>query len=130
VDRAVRLREELLADPPQPVLLHADLHQENILSARRQTWLAIDPKGVLGEATYEPTPFLYNNLPENLTAPQLKALLERRIDQFAEELALDRPRLRSWAVVQCVLSGWWSYEDHGHGWENVISIASLLSDLY
>jgi streptomycin 6-kinase len=126
VDKADKLRDELLAGPVEPVLLHGDLHQANILSA---PWLAIDPKGVLGEPTYEPTPFLYNNLPENITLGELRTLLKRRIDQFAEELALDRSRLLGWSLVQCVLSGWWSYTDHGHGWEPVIAIAGLLSGL-
>ena len=129
VDRAERLRDELLASPTEPVLLHGDLHHANILSARRQQWLAIDPKGVVGERTYEPTPFLYNHLPEPAIPRDLKALLRRRIDQFASEMDLDRERLLAWALVQCVLSGWWSYTDHGHGWEHVIAVAGLLSDL-
>lgn len=127
VDRAEKLRDELLADPVEPVLLHGDLHQENILSA---PWLAIDPKGVVGERTYEPTPFLYNNIPENIKSHELKALLARRIDQFAAELDLERSRLLAWGLVQCVLSGWWSYTDHGHGWEPVISIAEHLYDVF
>ena len=129
VDKAEKLLDELLASSPEPVLLHGDLHQDNILSAQRQAWLAIDPKGVVGEPTYETTPFLYNCIPEPITPQGLKTLLARRIDQFAAELELDRPRLIAWSVVQCVLSGWWSYSDHGHGWEAVISIAGLLSEL-
>jgi streptomycin 6-kinase len=125
-----RLRDELLASPCDPVLLHGDFHHDNLLSARRQPWLAIDPKGVSGDRTYEPTPFFYNHLPESAPPRQMKALLARRIDQFAAELDLDRPRLLAWGFVQCVLSGWWSYTDHGHGWEPVISIAGLLSELF
>jgi streptomycin 6-kinase len=130
VDRAERLRDELLASPGDPVLLHGDFHYDNVLSARRQPWLAIDPKGVSGDRTYEPTPFFYNHLPESTAPRQLKALLARHIDQFAAELDLDRPRLLAWGLVQCVLSGWWCYTDHGHGWESVISIAGLLSELF
>ena len=129
VDRAEKLRDELLASPGEPVLLHGDLHHTNILSARRQPWLAIDPKGVVGERTYEPTSFLYNHLPKPVAPGELKALLARRIDQFAAELDLERERLLAWGLVQCVLSGWWSYTDHGHGWETVIAIAGLLADL-
>ena len=130
VDKAEKLRDELLATPSEPVLLHGDLHHENILSAQRQPWLAIDPKGVVGERTYEPTPFFYNNIPKNITSHELKTLLARRIDQFAAELDLERSRLLAWGLVQCVLSGWWSYCDHGYGWEPVISIAEILSDLF
>lgn len=129
VDRAEVLRADLLAAPEEPVLLHGDLHHMNILSARRQPWLAIDPKGVVGERTYEPTTYLYNNLPEGASPAELRSLLSHRIDQFAAELSLDRTRLLAWGIVQCVLSGWWSYADHGYGWEQVISIAGLLAGL-
>ena len=55
--------------------------------------------------------------------------MARRIDQFAAELELARPRLLAWSIVQCVLSGRWSYSDHGRDWEPVIFIAGLLSEL-
>jgi streptomycin 6-kinase len=130
VDKAVKLRDELLSIPTEPVLLHGDLHHDNILTAQRRPWLAIDPKGVVGDRTYEPTPFMYNHIPAGIPPNELKALLARRIDQFAAELDLDRPRLLAWSFVQCVLSGWWSYSDHGSGWERVLSIAGVLSDLF
>ena len=53
VETAVSLREELLADGVQPMLLHGDFHHENILTATRQPWLALDPKGVIGDPAYE-----------------------------------------------------------------------------
>jgi streptomycin 6-kinase len=52
-DHAERLFAELLASSAEPVVLHGDLHHLNILSAERTPWLAIDPKGVLGEPAYE-----------------------------------------------------------------------------
>lgn len=53
VDRTVRLYDELLASAAAPVVLHADLHHWNILAAERAPWLALDPKGVIGEPAYE-----------------------------------------------------------------------------
>ncbi len=38
----------LSSAPPTPVLLHGDLHHHNILSTQHG-WLAIDPKGIIGE---------------------------------------------------------------------------------
>lgn len=40
--------QELLLSQGEPVLLHADLHHYNILQ-HQDTWIAIDPKGVVGE---------------------------------------------------------------------------------
>jgi len=109
-----------------PVLLHGDLHHENILAATRQPWLAIDPKGIVGEPAYEVGALLRNRLD---AAPDLRPLQARRLDQLAEALQLDRQRLLSWSVAQAVLSAWWSYEDHGRGWEPMIAYAEVLAGL-
>lgn len=48
LQKARTLKEQLLAKTSTlPVLLHGDLHQENILS-HGDDWLVIDPKGVIG----------------------------------------------------------------------------------
>jgi streptomycin 6-kinase len=108
------------------VLLHGDLHHFNILAAERQPWLAIDPKGVVGEPAYEIGALLRNPTDEVVFDPQVQA---RRIDLLTAELGLDRQRVIGWGIAQAVLSGWWSYEDHGHGWEPMMALAELLSSL-
>ncbi len=127
VDQAEQLFEELLSSMREPVLLHGDLHHFNILSASRQPWLAIDPKGVVGEPEYEVGALLRNPTPEISTRPGLRQVLARRIDQLAEELGFDKTRLRDWSLAQAVLSAWWSYEDHGDGWDVSIAIAENLA---
>jgi len=126
VELAERLFAELLGSMAAPVLLHGDLHHENIMAATRQPWLAIDPKGIVGEPAYEVGALLRNRLD---AAPDLRRLQERRLDQLAEALGLDRERLLGWSVAQAVLSAWWSYEDHGHGWEPMIAYAEVLVGL-
>jgi len=54
-------------------------------------------------------------------------MLARRVDQLAAELGFERARIRGWGVAQAVLSAWWSFEDHGHGWEPAIACAELLA---
>ncbi len=56
VARAERLFAELLADG-EPMLIHGDLHPQNILKSRRASWLAIDPKGVVGVPLYDAATF-------------------------------------------------------------------------
>jgi streptomycin 6-kinase len=114
-----------------PVVLHGDFHHGNILDAGDGDWRIIDPKGVVGEPAYEVGPFLYNPKPAlyRHSDLELRDILSCRLDIFAAELALDRERLRRWGVAQAVLSAWWSYEDHGHGWENAIRAAGLLQEL-
>jgi streptomycin 6-kinase len=120
---------ELLASAGAPVLLHGDLHHYNIVRAERQPWLALDPKGVVGEPAYEVGALLRNQLPEPLTLSSGAPILARRLDQLADQLHLERERLRAWGVAQSVLSAWWSIEDHGYGWEPAIACAEILSTL-
>ncbi len=112
VETAESLFTDLLADNVQPVLLHGDLHHTNILSATRQPWLAIDPKGLAGEPSYEIGAFLRNPL-DLLTWPHWQIIIRRRLDIFAEMLSMDRQRLLAWSLAQDVLSAWWAYEDLG-----------------
>lgn len=52
--RARKLKNELVeGDSGRKVLLHGDLHQENILSSNGHDWVVIDPKGVIGNPIHE-----------------------------------------------------------------------------
>jgi streptomycin 6-kinase len=124
VEQAESLFTELLASQAAPVLLHGDLHHENILSAERAPWLAIDPQGIVGEPAYEVGALLRNHV---LELPNPGRVMARRVDQLAEQLGFDRARVRGWGLAQAVLSAWWSIEDHGYGGEEAIACAELLA---
>jgi streptomycin 6-kinase len=112
VEEAERLAADLLGSMAAPVVLHGDLHHYNILAAGREPWLAIDPKGVVGEPAYEVGAFMRNPIGFPVT-PGARDTLERRLDILSAALGFDRARLRAWAVAQAVLSAWWGYEDGG-----------------
>jgi streptomycin 6-kinase len=126
VSRAEGLIAELLASSDERTLMHGDLHYWNILSAQRQEWLAIDPKGVVGDPAFEPSAWLLNTKPAELYGSELKRQLRRRVDQFSEELGLERARVLGWGCARAVLSSWWSYEDHGCGGEHALEVAASL----
>lgn len=127
VEWAETLYRELCASMAGPVLLHGDLHHENFLSAEREPWLAIDPKGVVGEAVYETGAWLRNPMPQLLDMPNPGRILARRIDQFSEQLGFERARIRDWALAQAMLSAWWSMEDSGELSVFAITCAELLA---
>ena len=127
VEEAEQLFGGLLATQAEPVVLHGDLHHFNILKAEREPWLAIDPKGVVGEPAYEVGALLRNPIPEMRMWPNLDRILARRIDQLSEELGFSRERIRDWAVAQAVLSAWWTYEDKGDNLAGDIASAELLA---
>jgi len=112
-DKAEKLYAELCASMAEQVLLHGDLHQDNILAAEREPWLAVDPKGVIGEPAYETGALLRNFWPDILSVSNPKSLMTRRIDQLSAELGFERERIYNWGFAQAVLSVIWSVEDTG-----------------
>lgn len=130
VDAAERLFAELLASSGPPVVLHGDLHHDNVLSAPDGRWLAIDPKGVVGEREFEVYALLRNPLGYPLRQPDPARLLRRRLDQLADRLTLDRARMRLWSAAQCVLSAWWDYDaTNPHANQDDLYIAEMLLHL-
>lgn len=128
VERAETLFAGLLASEGAPLLLHGDLHHENILASERGPWLAIDPKGVVGEAAYEAAALLHNPA-EALNAPDPKSLIERRLSVLSSGLRLDRDRIRAWGIAQAVLAAYWSLEDGGQVWDTALTFARLLEEV-
>jgi len=100
--------EELLRTAGEPLLLHGDLHHGNLLAGGREPWIAIDPKGVIGEAEYEACALLTNNLP---AYGQSIDILRNRVNVLASALGLDRARILKWAMSFGVLSAFWCVED-------------------
>ncbi|MEO7002266.1 MAG: aminoglycoside phosphotransferase family protein [Ktedonobacterales bacterium] len=135
VEQAERLFDELHATAAAPVLLHGDLNYGNVLLGRREaehgeeTWLAIDPKGLVGEPIYDTGVLLRDPVDDIVAHPQPRQLLERRIALLADELGFDRERLRLWGMAQAVLSAWWTYEDHGVVGEGALACAAWLAEI-
>lgn len=121
--------KEYLCSQGEIVLLHGDLHHDNILTAEREPWLVIDPKGVAGEREFEIGPMMYNPWQRILGWPDLERILSRRVDTLVEELGFDRQRLLGWGFVESVLSMLWSLEDHSPTWDELMPIAQAFTRL-
>lgn len=136
-ERGESLYADLAASATQSVVLHGDLHHWNILRAEREPWLAIDPHGLVGEAAFEVGAFLRNPV-SSPSAPgdprylknrtDVREVLARRLDIFAEELQIDRQRLRDWGIAWATLSACWSDEsNHRDGWQQALAVADILT---
>ena len=128
VIRAEGLFRELAAGTAALRLIHGDLNPGNILRATRAPWLAIDPKGYAGDPLWDVATFL-NDPPGSLSPGDLRRLQARRVARLAEALVQPRDAILAWAEAHAVLSAWWSYEDHGAGWEPAMILAALYADL-
>ena len=129
VARAEALAAELAASAASSVVLHGDLHHGNVLAGRERQWLAIDPKGVVGEPAYEIGALLHNPWPGLLDWPDPAGALDRRLDQLSEGLGIDRARLRAWGLVAAVLSAWWAVDDGATMWDHATRCARILAAL-
>lgn len=107
---AQRVYSDLCASQARQRLLHGDLHHYNVLFDSSRGWVAIDPKGVVGELAYEVGAALRNpyERPELFIEP---AAIQKRVQTFARELNLDPRRVLAWGFAQAVLSAIWATED-------------------
>ncbi|MHA7239187.1 aminoglycoside phosphotransferase family protein [Arthrobacter sp. TMS1-12-1] len=84
------------------VLVHADLHYDNLLPSSPETlgdFLAIDPKPVLGDAEYAVAPMLWNRLGD-LDAADPVGHLQTHGRALAAAAGLDEELARGWTVVR------------------------------
>ena len=86
------------------VLLHQDLHAENVLAAQREPWLAIDPKPLLGEREFAIAPIVRSS-----ELGHGRRAVEHRFERLVSELGLDRERARGWAIAQTLA---WAFDSH------------------
>ena len=111
LQKARDIRDQLLETSAAPVLLHGDLHHENILQ-NGTSWIIIDPKSVIGEATYEVAAFIRNPIPELLGSKNVNEIIQKRITAFSATLKLNPKRIKDWCFIQSVLAWIWALEDH------------------
>jgi streptomycin 6-kinase len=78
------------------VLLSTDLHAGNVLAARREPWLLIDPKPFVGDPAFDAIQHMLNCDERLATDPSGLAL------RIAELLELDSERVRMWLFARCV----------------------------
>lgn len=129
IDKAQSLFTDLIATQATPQLVHGDLHHDNVLSSKRDGWLAIDPKGIVAEPCYETAAMLRNPGGRVLKQSNPAEFLKRRIELLAEELAFDRQRILQWAIAQTTLAAVWSIDKSGKGWEEDMAIAEVLNTI-
>jgi len=121
VDAAITGLRELAADQDgqEQVLLHQDLHGDNVLRAEREPWLAIDPKPLVGERTFGIAPIV-----RSAELGHGAAQVRYRFDRLTAELGLDRERARGWVIGQAVA---WGFDD-GRAIASHIDVARWLLD--
>ena len=93
VREGLRLLAELAGTATDQALLATDLHAGNLLSAQRESWLAIDPRPYIGDPAYDATQHLLNRA-------RVGSDPVGTIRRFAELAGLDPERVRLWTFAR------------------------------
>jgi streptomycin 6-kinase len=122
VDHATSLARTFASDPgTDGVLLHTDLHFDNVLGATREPWLAIDPKPLSGDPCYEVAPLLWNRWEEVTASGGVRAAILDRLFTVVDAAELDEDRVRDWVVVRQMVNVLWGLEspDPDQDWQTM-----------
>lgn len=106
--KSADIAKTLLINQRDIRVLHGDLHHGNILHSAERGWLAIDPKGIIGERTFDYANILCN---PNQEITLKKGRLERQLDIICREAKIDFDYLLKWVIAWAGLSATWSLND-------------------
>ncbi|MCC8939145.1 APH(6) family putative aminoglycoside O-phosphotransferase [Bradyrhizobium sp. Arg68] len=125
--RSAAAAEALLGDQREVVVLHGDLHHDNVLDFGARGWLAIDPKHLVGERGFDFANIFTNPDLADPTRPvaTVPGRFARRVDIVVEAAGMDRRRLLSWILAWTGLSAAWYLGDADPLAEIDLTIARL-----
>jgi streptomycin 6-kinase len=99
--RSAPLVQRLLADQRELRVLHGDIHHRNIRQSSRG-WLAFDPKGLVGERTYDCANTLCNPPTPELVHNETRLLTNAAI--LSDMLAIDLSRVLAFTYAYACLN--------------------------
>lgn len=99
--RGASLAGRLLADQREVRVLHGDIHHYNIRQSSRG-WLAFDPKGLVGERTYDCTNTLCNPVMPEIVFNETRLLTNAAI--LADALGIALPRVLAFTYAYACLN--------------------------
>ncbi|MEU0085774.1 aminoglycoside phosphotransferase family protein [Streptomyces sp. NPDC006274] len=105
VAAALAARDELVALPPEELLLHGNFRQGKVLSGDRVPWLAVGPEPLVGERAYDLARLVRDRVEDLIASSAGPSAARRRVNKLADSLEVDRERLRGWTLFRAVESG-------------------------
>ena len=105
VSAALAARDELVALPPELLLLHGNFRQSKVLAGERAPWLAVGPEPLVGERAYDLARLVRDRADDLIASPGGAVTARRRVKRLADSLDVDRERLHGWTLFRAVESG-------------------------
>lgn len=103
---------EMFGKYPDRMLLHGDLHHDNLLLRTNGSYAMIDPKGVIGPAVLDVPRFLLNELDTDHASPDREHIQEA-IGLLAGHTGYPEADIRKLFYMETVLENVWRMEDGG-----------------
>lgn len=100
IDAASEICQDL-APRAARMLVNHDLHYRNILDSGRIGWLAVDPKGVIGDPEFSLGPLMWNRFGGETD-------IQWRFDRYVDQAGLDVHRAKGWLLVSVIDFFLWS----------------------
>jgi len=91
--------ERLNATAPKIGFLHGDLHHHNLLLGADDKYVAIDPKGLVGDIHWEVIAWLRNPVERLQDMVALATHVVHELDALSSALKLDPNRILDWAIL-------------------------------
>jgi streptomycin 6-kinase len=124
LEEASYLKDYLLSTAKNEYLCHGDLHLGNIIK-QGDDWLAIDPKGIIGEMAFEVAAFDLIRQEDRVEPELMEEKIKTRIGLLADALELDRDRLLFWFFLRVMIKSQWFIEDNGDPDHMLVILAAI-----
>lgn len=113
MQHAYEIGEEMFTKYSERVLLHGDLHHDNILANAEGGYSVIDPKGVIGPRIFDVPRFVLNEIGyvKEAETEKTKEHLEWVIGLISESLGYPVQDIRKLLFMETILASVWSVED-------------------
>ncbi|GAB2451487.1 aminoglycoside phosphotransferase family protein [Streptomyces incanus] len=126
VQAALATVRELAHHQPDTLIL-GDLNARNILAGTREPWLAVDPKGWVGDRAYDCGTLTKSRSVVLAEQGDLSRGIRRTLDAFTNAAELDRERARRWAQLSAVQAAYGGrrrgFRRGRHGAERALLVA-------
>lgn len=121
------LADRLLASQRNVKPLHGDIHHDNMLCGARG-WLAIDPKGLLGDPAYDVANMFQNPVDYGLRGDARRIL--RLAEAMAEAVEREVETVLEYALAYSGLSiAWWLEDGNEEAATSTLDIGSAIAEV-
>lgn len=109
MNTAEKLCQELFHQYPPTMLLHGDLHHDNILLNSTHGYTIIDPKGILGHPIFDIPRFILNEMEENIN-DALFHKISGIISIIGNKLHISTDTLKQCFYIETAMAECWNLE--------------------